>query len=94
MPETIYHLFVECEKIKMFWDNIKIWLSNNANIRIALENKNTLFAYQDNNILKSYILVLAKSYIYANKFYKKELSIDRFITRKEVSDWKVFCLSE
>ena len=79
-PETIYHLLVECEKVKMFWDKLKIWLCNNANIRIALENNNILFAYQDNNILKSYILVLAKYYIYANKFYKTELSIDRFIT--------------
>ena len=40
--ETIYHLFVECEKVKMYWDNLKIWLSNNANIQIALENKNIL----------------------------------------------------
>ena len=56
-PETIYHLFVECEKVRIFWDNLKIWLNNNAHIRIALENKNILFAFQDNNILISYILV-------------------------------------
>ena len=63
-------------KSKCFGINLKIWLSNNANIRIALENKIILFAHQDNNILKSYMLVLAKYYIYANKFYKKELSIE------------------
>ena len=44
MPETIYHLFVECEKVKIFWNNF----NNNANIDITLENRNILFAYQDN----------------------------------------------
>ena len=61
LPETILHLFVECEKVKIFWNNLKIWLKNNANIDIILENKNILFAYQDNNLLKSYIMVLAKN---------------------------------
>lgn len=80
LPETILHLFVECEKVKIFWNNLKIWLKNNANIDIILENKNILFAYQDNNLLKSYIMVLAKYYIYANKFYNKELNTERFLT--------------
>ena len=78
--ETIYHVFVECEKVKMFWDNLKIWLNNNASIRIALENKNILFAYQDNDILKVIFWCWLNITFDANKFYKKELSIDRFIT--------------
>ena len=78
-PETIFHLFIECEIVKRFWENLKAWLNNNANINISLTNRDILFANQDNNSLKSYIMILAKYYVYANKFHMTDLSIDRFI---------------
>ena len=79
--ETIFHLFIECEIVKRFWENLKAWLNNNANIntRISLTNRAILFANQDNNSLKSYIMILTKYYVYANKFHMTDLSIYRFI---------------
>ena len=39
-PETIYHLFIECEIVKRFWNELRIWLSNNSTVIIELgENK-------------------------------------------------------
>ena len=78
-PETIFHLFIEYEIVKRSWKNLKAWLNNNANINISLTNRAILFANQDNNSLKSYIMILAKYYVYANKFDMTDLSIDRFI---------------
>ena len=35
-PESIYHLFVQCEKVKQFWNQLKGWLSVNSNIHVEL----------------------------------------------------------
>ena len=78
-PETIFHLFIECEIVKRFWENLKTCLNNNANINISLTNRAILFANQDNNSPKNYIMILAKYYVYANKFHMTGLSIDKFI---------------
>ena len=77
-PETIRHLFIECERVKHFWTLLKEWLRLNSNISLDLEEKNILFAYQDKNQLRNFILVLAKYYIYANKFSGKQLNLDVF----------------
>ena len=57
----------------------------NSNISLDLEEKNILFAYQDKNQLRNFIFVLAKYYIYANKFSGKQLNLDVFkaILRKK-----------
>ena len=31
-PETIYHLFVECETVRRFWTELQTWLSTNKEI--------------------------------------------------------------
>ena len=63
--------FLECAKNKQFWNSLRIRLINNSNIHIDLNDKRILFSYQDNNVLKNYILVVAKNHIYANKFCKR-----------------------
>ena len=78
-PETICHIFLECAKVKQFWNSLRIWPINNSNIHIDLNDKSILFSYQDNNVLKNYILVVAKYYIYANKFCKKDLNLNSFV---------------
>ena len=78
VPETIFRLFREYEIVKRFWENLKACLNNNANISISLTNRAILFANQDNNSLNSYIMILAKYYVYANNFHMTDLSIDRF----------------
>ena len=77
-PETIRHLFVECEDVKRFWTFLNEWLRINSNLSLNLEEKNILSAYQDKHQLINYIFVLAKYYIYANKFSGKQLNLDVF----------------
>ena len=33
-PETILHLFVDCGKVKEFWQSLQMWLLQNINTRI------------------------------------------------------------
>ena len=45
-PETILHLFVDCDKVKEFWQYLQMWLLQNINIRINIDTKYILFSYQ------------------------------------------------
>ena len=82
-PESIYHLFVQCEKVKQFWNQLKDWLSVNSNIHVELNDRNILFSHQDANQLKTYLFVIAKYYVYSNKFSGKELIFDNFLSLLE-----------
>ena len=76
--ESIYHLFIESDKVKQFWGQLSTWLTENSNLSLNLEDKNILFAYQDNNQLRNYLYVIAKRYIYVNKFSGRELNLNTF----------------
>ena len=79
-PETIYHLFIECEIVKRFWNELRIWLSNNSTITIELGEKQILFALQDKrNTLRNYLCIIAKYYIYITKFTQNRLLLENFI---------------
>ena len=74
-PETIFHLFVQCEETKQFWSLLNNWLTEMSNINMDLQDSSILFSYQDDNSLRNYLYVLAKYYIYANKFSGNGLSL-------------------
>ena len=48
------------------------------NMLNSLDAKHILFAYQEKNKLRNYIFVVAKYYIYANKFSQKDLNLNIF----------------
>ena len=73
--ETIEHLFLNCTKIKDFWNNLQDWLSNNCNIILNLDEKSLIFSSQKTKSIENYILCLAKSYIYKNKIARNTLSV-------------------
>ena len=75
-PETIFHLFVQCEETKQFWSLLNNW----SDINMDLQDSSILFSYQDDNSLRNYLYVLAKYYIYANKFSGNGLSLQCFKT--------------
>ena len=80
-PETIYHLFIECEIVKRFWNELRIWLSNNSTVIIELGEKQILFACQDKrNTLRNYLCIIAKYYIYVTKFTRNHLLLENFIS--------------
>ena len=67
--ETIYHLFIECDKVKQFWQELRQWLSTVSNLILILEEKSILFSYHVRQQLLNYILTVAKQYIYKTKFF-------------------------
>ena len=74
--------FIECEIVKRFWNDLRIWLSNNSTIRIELREKQILFACQDKrNTLRNYMCFIAKYYIYiyVTKFTRNRLLLEDFI---------------
>ena len=80
-PETIYHLFIECEIVKRFWNELRIWLSNNSTVIIELGEKQILFACQDKrNTLRNYLCIIAKYYIYVTKFTQNRLLLENFLS--------------
>ena len=90
-PEKINHLFLTCAKVQEFWNSLKTWLYENANINVNIEKRNIIFSYQGRNSLINYILVLAKYYIYKTKFIStdKNLNIHAFVSllkKKFISD--------
>ena len=77
--ETILHLFYYCEKVNVFWADLKTWLEKQANITLQLTIKNVLFSKQAHNILVNYLLLLAKYYIYRTKFFSNQISIENYL---------------
>ena len=75
--ETITHLLFSCEIASNFWKNLKQWFERKANINLQIDLKNIIFS-SPSQILSSYILTVAKYYIYKSKFYKKEINLKGF----------------
>ena len=83
-PEITLHLFVNCDKVKEFWQSLQMWLLQNINLRINIDIKCILFSYQGKSKLENYLLAVAKHYIYKNKFSDKQLNINYFISMLKV----------
>ena len=41
--ESIYHLFVDCDRLKRFWQDLRQWLLPVANITLILEEKKVFY---------------------------------------------------
>ena len=76
--ETIIHLFVHCHVVRRFWSTLQGWLLNNFGLRMLLTGKNIMFPSERRGGLMNYLYVVAKYYIYANKFSGYELHIESF----------------
>lgn len=77
-PEKIHHLFLTCPKVRTFYTDLKAWLSTTVNIEISLDDREILFAYNGKKDLENYIYVLAKYFIYQNKFFTKKVTVQGF----------------
>jgi hypothetical protein len=67
-PETIYHIFCECSKVKNFIQAIKSWLQNEYDINIPLIDKPFLLSTTKESEISQYMCLLLKYYIYKSKF--------------------------
>ena len=84
--KKLFHLFLLCPKVRTFWNELKVWFYTYANIEISLENKNILFSYTGKKEQEKYIYVLAKCYIYQNKFIFRNISIQSFVSLLKKKD--------
>ena len=64
--------------MKQFWNLLNNWLSAVSNFNMTLNDSSILFSYQDENSLRNYLYVLAKYYIYSNKFSGNGLGLQNF----------------
>ena len=63
--ETIYHLSVECEIVKQFWNELQLWLNTHSALTLKLGGKQIIFSNQDRrNTIRNYLSIIAKHYIY------------------------------
>ena len=76
--ETLKHRFVDCQKVKEFWDDLKVWLQTHANLSINISDKSLIFSWQKEKSFMNYLLVVAKYYIYKTKFTSRRLNIAGF----------------
>ena len=91
--ESITHLLFHCETVAKFWKTLKIWLERKSNIKIRIVLKEIIFSSPAQALL-SYIITIAKYYIYKSKFYLKNLSIkgfENFLKQKFLSEMYEGC---
>ena len=74
-PETILHLFTECEKVNRFWQELRTWVFSHTNLYLNIDNKPIIFSPQNNNLL-AYKSVVAKNYIYKNKSFNRDTNLN------------------
>ena len=46
-PETMVHLFLECEISKIFWENVQTWLMRKGDVVLSLDLVDILFGKQE-----------------------------------------------
>ena len=78
--ETVQHLFWECNKVQIFWNNFHKFI-NNTNIQMQITYKTISFGWCEETFedkLKNFIIFYAKYYIFLNKCHKTIPSCDLF----------------
>ena len=67
-PETVMHLFCECDKVIDLWHNVKQWLNNKAGININFDNSVKLLGYYKADPFywpSNFVILLTKKYIFS-----------------------------
>ena len=84
-PETIVHLFTQCNKSNELWENIVKWIKNKIGIDIVLSNTHKILGYltMDAKFWPiNLILLVTRKYLYSysRKGYTKSI----FHVQKEI----------
>jgi hypothetical protein len=97
-PETIKHLFTECEKVKNIWAQLQTWLLQKLGFTVIFNKNHILFGTElkKTNHAANLILILTKFHIYRRRcqnvpplftLLKKEIEnyhkLERFIFLKD-----------
>ena len=77
VPETIYHIFVECHISNSFWNNMKIWVRDKINVDLNMTTLTILFGSKYDYVL-TLLMSLAKFHIYRAKMTEKRPNFEAF----------------
>ena len=79
--ETIKHLYLECPVVQRLWADLENWLRRTMHDNDIALSKSTLIAGYTgmNQHLINHILLVAKHYIYRNKFSRPDLHLNCLI---------------
>ena len=68
--ELIYHLFVQCNVVKVFWSNLANLFIDDLIIDIPTDRKSIIFGIHSKpfDSIENYVILAAKQYIWTNKF--------------------------
>ena len=84
-PETINHLFAECDKALELWANVKQWVSNRTSIYLELNDTTKILGYttyDENFWAANFILMVTRFYIYWCS--KKKLDLNIFYLQRKI----------
>lgn len=86
-PETLMHLFVECQKSKILWQNLKTWIESTLNRNFEFTKEHILLGYNVANLdfvpINS-ILMITKYYIFCCAL--KRMPVDIFKLQYFIKD--------
>jgi len=78
-PETIDHLYIECEEAKRYYITICNWLYEEYNISLpALDKSNILLGIHVDNVLANFIILIYKYSLYKHREKEIVPSIELF----------------
>ena len=64
--------------VKEFWDNFKTWVSEKINADVNISDKNIFYSSFSISPLINFLIILAKYYIFKNKFHNKRINLRGF----------------
>ena len=77
--ENIEHIFLQCTKTKVFWQQFINLVNEKTNLNINLTDKIIICGNGYRDKMLNFILILAKRFIYSSKLQKKDLLLKNFI---------------
>ena len=77
--ETMVHIFIECEVVKIFWEHLKHWIYAKCSLLYHITNKELILGIQNKELyVLNKLYLYAKRFIYVTKCNKQLLSINAF----------------
>ena len=83
-PETVNHLFAECDKALELWVNVKQWVTNRTSIYLELNDTTKILGYityDEKFWAANFILMVTRFYIYWCS--KKKLDLNIFYLQRK-----------
>lgn len=83
--ENIVHLLYDCDRVKLFWENLCLLINNKCTHAVKFGISQELVIFNTSSTIMidevmSYIILSAKQYIYKCKYYKSLLNVKTFLS--------------